>query len=137
MRHRRHAAAFRWGGTVLTVLIAGLYLASVRWIIGHRVYNAAGTAHAYLSNISAGKLVVRIPPTNSQLDGFGFDRHSIGFGWWFEAQHAPLARAWTISIPLWVPLVLLGSPTALSWKRARRRVYGPGRCARCGYAMTL
>jgi hypothetical protein len=133
MRHGRVSALFRWSGTALSLSLLVLYVLSSRWIVGHPVYNSAGSVQAYLNHIAAGQLVVRIPLTNGQRDGFGFDTHSIAFSWWFHIQHFPLAKAWLVGVPLWFPLLIVAIPTAIAWERARRYAFGPGRCHRCGY----
>lgn len=41
------------------------------------------------------------------------------------------AREWSLSIPLWMPLVAIMIPTAILWWRDRRPL--PGYCPACGY----
>ena len=38
-------------------------------------------------------------------------------------------------VPMWLPLLLVGVPTALLWWRDRRR-FPPGYCQHCGYNLT-
>ena len=40
-----------------------------------------------------------------------------------------------VCVPLWIPFVLIGLPTAWLWRRDRRRPR-PGCCAACGYDLT-
>ncbi|MCC6359748.1 MAG: hypothetical protein IT450_13465 [Phycisphaerales bacterium] len=40
----------------------------------------------------------------------------------------------TLTIPLWLPLLMIGIPTASCWRRLRRPA--PGCCKKCGYDLT-
>ena len=40
-----------------------------------------------------------------------------------------------VSVPLWIPFLLVATPTAFLWWRDRRRI-PPGHCQRCGYDLT-
>jgi hypothetical protein len=44
------------------------------------------------------------------------------------------ARGGTITVPLWIPFLLIGLPTGWLWWRDRRRV--PAGCCACGYDLT-
>ncbi|MEE8169228.1 MAG: hypothetical protein V3T70_01655 [Phycisphaerae bacterium] len=48
----------------------------------------------------------------------------------------PLAETLEIVLPLWIPLITFGIPTALMIIRDRRRRIPPGHCRRCGYDLT-
>jgi len=41
---------------------------------------------------------------------------------------------WTLTLPLWIPFVLIAIPTAALWWRDRCSI-APGHCRRCGYSL--
>lgn len=41
----------------------------------------------------------------------------------------------TVTVPCWIPLLLVAIPTAILWWLDRRRI-PPGHCQRCGYDLT-
>ncbi len=43
-------------------------------------------------------------------------------------------RTTHLFVPLWMPLLAVGSATILCWRRDRR--YPPGHCQKCGYDLT-
>ena len=86
----------------------------------------------------------------------GFDAMS-NIGWWFSGPIAPIlslhhlgfvlphsgqnpvvpgkpARL-TVTVPMWLPLVVFAIPTAYFWYRDRRTAK-PGNCLTCGYNLT-
>ncbi|MGD8451928.1 MAG: hypothetical protein PVJ57_08925 [Phycisphaerae bacterium] len=57
--------------------------------------------------------------------------------WWpnWSIRRDPLPSPWS-RIPLWLPLLLVGLPTALLWWAAYWPHREPGRCPECGYDLT-
>ena len=43
-------------------------------------------------------------------------------------------RTTDLFLPLWIPLLVIGSATILLWRRDRR--FPPGHCRECGYDLT-
>jgi hypothetical protein len=60
---------------------------------------------------------------------------------WRDSALVPYRQSFTpgymecVSLPLWIPFVLIGLPTGWLWWRDRRRV-AAGCCAACGYDLT-
>jgi len=38
-----------------------------------------------------------------------------------------------MTVPLWVPLLILAAPTTFFWYRDRQPRFAAGHCRRCGY----
>ena len=53
----------------------------------------------------------------------------------FERFSMPPFSFWFVTLPLWIPFVLVAVPTAFLFYRDRRRA-GPSRCRACGYDLT-
>jgi predicted RNA-binding Zn-ribbon protein involved in translation (DUF1610 family) len=55
------------------------------------------------------------------------------FTWW--PRRARALQFDDLSVPLWMPLVVVGAPTALLWRTNRRiaRLARTGHCPSCGY----
>jgi len=50
--------------------------------------------------------------------------------WWVEAPH-PRPGVWAVVIPLWIPCLVFGVVTCLTWRRRPR--FRLGHCQGCGY----
>src|SRR5262249_47734993 len=57
-------------------------------------------------------------------------RLRLGPTWFYQ----PRSSGWSMgaSLPLWMPLLVLGAPTLISWRR-QRRLPRANLCPRCGY----
>jgi hypothetical protein len=78
----------------------------------------------------------------------GTEKRLPGTGWWNMGRYGgppslskiewwprAAAGAWeVVCIPLWIPFVIVATPTVLLWHRDRR--LPPGHCQHCGYDLT-
>ena len=55
--------------------------------------------------------------------------------WWPTIDTSPPAKFSVVTIPLWIPLVVVAIPTGFLWRRERRRT-PPGHCPHCRYNLT-
>jgi hypothetical protein len=129
-RQRRVA---KWAGLVVCLLIVAAWCASIRWGFGYGTvlssryscYVAAGA----LSLVYRGGAAPLDPSQwsswahDSQVDWWPMWENYSPFGTWYMQQQ--------FTLPLWMPFVLLGIPTAWLWWRDRRRAR-IGHCT-CGY----
>lgn len=136
MRGRR---ILKWSGTVAFALLAATAAADLRW-----------AAHWYVSRqlhlgIGAGALIVdldlevgfRRPGTMSVR--VAYDTLGDATQAWFRDYWLPtwtsLGRHYLVYVPLWIPMLLIGVPTGVSWWHERRRE-AVCCCAGCGYDLT-
>jgi hypothetical protein len=121
-------------GLVLTLLIAGVYVASGWWwvsgsrsIAGHGVFIGVGGGCLLLSEFDAAS---RMPMPLDWEAG----RYTDSMLWWFQVIRAPIfGNVLTyVMIPLWAPLLLIAIPMYFLWPRPFRR-HRPGHCRACGY----
>lgn len=42
----------------------------------------------------------------------------------------------SLTLPIWLPFLIIAVPTAFLWHHDRRRKFKPGRCQNCGYNLT-
>jgi hypothetical protein len=130
-----------WTGVLIFVLILLLILACVKW---RYVVVADSGSFQFVLGGGAGML----SHWDATYCSFGRGDSVICFvrfdSWqqfeteWAQAGFWPIRNVnrivSAISVPLWMPLALVGVPTFWLWRRNRRRP-APGAC-RCGYDLT-
>jgi hypothetical protein len=134
MRHRpRTRRVLKWAGTAASVAIVGSLLTSywdgVCWQWG---------SYEPLVDLWDGAIVVMWWPDRLPDD----QKTDALFGALFDLMDASLwlPKARTdgpirfLTVPLWLPLLLVAVPTALLWWRDRR--FPAGHCQHCGYNLT-
>lgn len=131
---RRRAVA-KWTGLPITLALAFAWIGSVFWY--------AGWSRPMLSrgfSIIAGSLDVYTWPgaedavTTFYAPGGWFFRASE-FDWdfvWLPQAERAYGGGWNATIPIWIPLLMIGTPTLLAWYRDRPAP-PPGVCFQCGY----
>ncbi|GMU84542.1 MAG: hypothetical protein AMXMBFR47_44110 [Planctomycetota bacterium] len=134
---------FKWAATVACGLtLMSLVASSFWWIVAvEQRLTSVGFG------ISGGNAFVAIPAnldTWNPRSGWSL-RATVPDRWddiryaWELAPNSPavflVQGNYVVSTPLWVPLLVIGIPTAWLWWRDRRRV-GPGGCLKCGYDLT-
>jgi hypothetical protein len=134
VRRRLIRRVLKWGGLGLSLVILGAWTASSFWCFG---YELCGPGWGYRLSISDGHITcgrrllvataVPFPP------GWYIFHHRLNLKWSATFSFVPALQS--MSLPLWMPLVLVAVPTAVLWWRDRRRV-PPGHCQRCGYDLT-
>ncbi len=121
----------RWAGLVACVVLFLAMVASRWWYCGYR-------SHSWYAVVGLGAV------------GFEYGRpwgldSVLPIGWHFGACTSPkillLPRRlysghnlYRCSVPLWIPLLIIGVPMFLAWRRDCP--YPPGHCAECGYDLT-
>jgi len=129
---KRLRSTCKWGGTAATVLLLVVWVGSRWWRAG---FGLRPTVHL---GVLGGRVVIAWNESWSivPVDGYWWppERHAVPFSWWFDGFRAtgPGGVAYTfISIPIWVLVVLVATPTLWLWRCDRRR--RPGLCIKCGY----
>lgn len=111
--------------TSLAALIGVVYLASI-WI-GGVSYSARCGRGEWTADLSYGAFTVfRNPSQNWGSYGFRLSRNPPLVEW--APRYDNWSGCWRLTIPLWVPLLIVAAPAAVA---ARRRPLGG--CRRCGY----
>jgi len=150
----------KWAGLILSVGLIGVWATSVRTAIAYvrRDYSAIGFDYgniqysrtvgpeserlAYLLNLTT-KMGIRGSLSGwyvvtRQVTG-PLSRFQIGLRFPTVSEYAVdstgLLRAQMFLVPIWLPLLLIATPTAWLWYRDRRRIPA-GHCWRCGYDLT-
>ena len=130
--YRRRGALWwaRWVGTAVCVLTVAAFLASLRC----EVHLNAARWRVWLWRV--GVLVFwRAYPTTQPCRGVrvAATQPSLrDFEWRPEVSISPRGH---VLLPLWLPLLIIGHPTAFLWGRAWRRPLA-GHCRNCGYNLT-
>ncbi len=145
MRRRTRARrVLKWVGTVLSLTLAGIAVLSLKWSAG------VSASDGYFSvQVSSGGVVYISQAQHPKFLGaqrvYGQGWHlrkgigrsgvweSLGVGWWPRLR--PFGAGRLVSVPLWMPAVIVGLLTAYSWWRDRRRIPA-GHCRQCGYDLT-
>lgn len=132
MRRRRRKVC-KWLGSVLTAVLAAMWIAGIWWGWGGSITPSLG------GGVGSGRLNVmwtepfKITPL--QLRTRGPVRHSPVHYWtfhgWWRRNRPDGLRDSAIYIPIWTLVALAAAPTAWLWRRDRRRK--PGLCEKCGY----
>ncbi len=129
-RNRRRIA--KWAGLVVCVLIVVTWVVSQRWVCW---YDGDGWALACGSGAIGVGTGVAYNPAGWQVLDSGWD----DFRWRYQLPRFTRISGGTVagteySIPLWMPLLAVAIPTAILWRRDRRKP--PGHCRKCGYNLT-
>lgn len=109
------------------ILIA--WALSLRWCI-NCVEFGGGKEPLRICN---GQIIAWLGPPRFPFPGLGHG-HARGFGLGLPIR-VNLGGHELIRIPLWLPLVIVATPTATLLWRDRRRIL-PGYCKQCGYNLT-
>ena len=125
----------RWAGTGFCALIVAAAIADLRWSFRWQGKHGAVA-------ITAGSIVLDWGEFERKRRGFvinvAYDNISEAWTAWtrdyWRPKWASLGGQNLIYLPLWIPFILVGIPTAWLWRLDRRRP-APGHC-RCGYDLT-
>ncbi|GMU84540.1 MAG: hypothetical protein AMXMBFR47_44090 [Planctomycetota bacterium] len=126
----------QWIGGLFFALLLAAGLASLRWeyigVQGHgwAVFVQGGGIRLCISNKIPNHACLLLGPafaSTDQLRTFWWL-----FGVWPFSEPSPGFQSYTV--PLWMPLALLGISTVWLWRRGRR--FEPGSCDKCGYDLT-
>ncbi|MCZ6815847.1 MAG: hypothetical protein O7F76_04005 [Planctomycetota bacterium] len=125
-RRSRLLRVAKWGGVVVCVLLAGAWLASLRW---SGAYVVSNTSRTQVVGIGAGAIHYQFLRFRvlGLADGWRPERTTSAI-WWPDYRAAPMP-GFMLSIPLWMPLVttvLLAASCVLLDRPL------PGHCP-CGY----
>lgn len=126
--------AAKWGGVGFCAASIVLWVVSIFSLI---IYQ--GNYHGYFFSIGVQRGSLTIlqlradrTPLGFHADWFPLGRrlgtYGLGPPFW---SSVPNRGFWALGIPFWIQLIVIGAPTALLWRRDRRRIL-PGNCA-CGY----
>lgn len=135
----------------LTVVTAVAWVGSEIWIFGYHGENGnieVANGGLFLVVLGAdgsveflGNTMSQPYPYTQQADGFCFGRGHWNWSqdWLPDYRHYSAhfiyqTERWEFYVPLWIPLLLLGIPTAVFWWRDQR--YLVGHCQDCGYDLT-
>lgn len=132
--HPNTRKAAKWTGLAAGVLLAVIYIAGIRFVavwapspnaavlVGHGMIGASWSDAWTRDDIFESRIL----------------RDSTGPFVWLPRCRWTRALWGDIVVPLWLPLLLIGAPTVLLWRRDRRSNprNQPGHCRACGYDLT-
>jgi hypothetical protein len=128
----------KWVGVALCLLVLGVYVNSNWYAVA---VSKSGTQTTAQARINFGRLtyewVKTTEPGFTPRAYFHYGRQFgsgivLGFeGHWHRKPNGPIESALLITIPLWLPLLLIAAPTAWLWRTDRRAK--PWQCANCRY----
>jgi hypothetical protein len=129
--------AAKWGGTVATVLVAGVLVVSMWW----GFYWAHGWSLRRWVHVGAAGGCVFVawhgytkPRDRPFVPHFDLGHVSGPVAWLPIWQRHPSLPTLMIIVPLWIPVLLVGAPTAWLWWWDRR--VPAGHCRGCRYDLT-
>lgn len=108
--------------TTLFALVTMVWLSS-GWI----ETDVSSTNGRYFAFIDGGCFSVHHAAADMPVGNMFFSAHPIMFRWWFDGYK--LGAFWGVTIPLWVPAILILA--LLTWSRVRVR--SARGCPKCGY----
>ncbi len=142
-RLRRRWRILKWAGLVISLLTVITWPMSVqrRWYY----YRDVGSYNIGLELID-GYFGVECYNVNQNPEPFGgvesVPSSTDILPWRFEIDNTVLAygndgtfTVWDVSVPFWMPFLIVASPTTILWWLDRRRI-PPGHCQKCGYNLT-
>src|ERR1041384_7312070 len=122
----------KWSGIAISLLILSLGGLGLRYKYGFEI-SATNAV-----NFSPGQamLFYGFPPMSGPhfwITDTGWRAPDPRF---HSIRHSSFAngarRSWVLFVPLWIPFLLVGVPTAVLYHLDRRRI-PPGHCRKCGY----
>jgi hypothetical protein len=129
-RRSRFRRLLKWGGLVLSLLIAAIWVGSSSWTLGCQKANAFVALHRATFVSSFDSLdtqnswrLVRLP------------ERSVVWLPHFVHYRRVGPDYYRIQIPLWMLVLLFALPTAFLFWRDRRLI-PPGHCKKCSYSLT-
>ena len=143
-RRSRIRRILKWTGLIACVLIVVAWGVSLRWFVEGscvtRKYElvrgvvADGMLLANRIGLSSKTQMLGIHfPSRWDVYAANPGKYQFGFRWPSIARRGQ--RVYAVRLPLWLPLLVVGLPTAFLWYRDRRR-HPPGHCRKCGYNLT-
>jgi hypothetical protein len=136
----------KWVGVLVCAVIAGVLAASYRWSAAAALDRETGLRRfvslLYINKAAVSYVSQEVQPHHLRLNihpeqptGFRAEvsRAFSGAVW---RPHVESRPGWTqVSLPLWLPLLLIAIPTALLWRRDHilTKRAKAGRCSKCGY----
>ena len=143
MRKRpRVRRGLKWGGTVFCALLVVAFVVSFLMDV---VYDRATTTVRTEVHLVSGAIMLirqrRLRVPNRRIITFRdivVMPRDPRLGWWLavlpRGQGLQRLGFLLLAVPLWMPFVVVGIPTAFFWHRDRR--IPPGHCQKCGYDLT-
>jgi hypothetical protein len=142
-REGRAARVVRWAGTVVCVVAALLFAASlfcvVTWYDGTVWHVGYGRGALGAAWIDYEEEAIQNPRINIGRVQRGLAAHrpwKMPITWWPDAANEGSPTfCRRVVVPLWIPFALAAVPTALLWRAQlrRRRRARVGLCPACGY----
>ena len=134
MRRRSRLRRFlKWVGLMTSVLIAVLFVLSLRWTL--TMYRSG---HGYVLGYGCLAAQSTSPSMGTPQSGWRFrtsrDPGAPLVRSWRLRVTRPISGVWSVVVPLWMPLFVAAIATAFLWRRDRRPP--PGHCQNCGYDLT-
>ena len=135
----------KWGGLLASLLIATTMVAS-NWYVLVFVGSRQNSRSLLWASIDPGAIFLWLeleyqqpPPTPffrwyvKQVDAYKFGRDDPPYAWLPRYFHSRSGypQGDTLTLPLWIPLLLVAVPTAYLWRTDRRAK--PWQCAKCRY----
>lgn len=120
----------KWTGLVLSILFAAAWVGTAVWAVDNsRRSTAISVGYGSVSWMHSDRISV------TPWRGWRFESFDL---WWAYHRFLPKwntlgGRGFILNVPLWIPLLIVATPTFIAWRRDRK--LPPGHCA-CGFNLT-
>lgn len=137
-RDLRVIRLFKWTGLIVSIVILLTWISSTIWGVNYEFVKSNVAGVITFGDGELGWMTLKGLNASSNPKGFSVERINGNRVWGLELPsikrddfYGEDNMLW-VTIPLWLPFVIVAAPTAFLWHIDRRRKH-QGHCPKCGY----